>query len=231
MKCEIMRNGQIIAGAMDYDATKVREIVTQNGGDFRLVPARLSSAVKIGTLAIKPVREEKPAKSRMESYTAPTRTEEVDRVVYTYGTQPRSAQSVRDELKRDLAKIHDRYDNGRLVHRDVSIKADLEARINVSGTLDEFKKGTVTSTNWRGREVLEATDDLLEMDGGNRLGGVAKIPVTSEAEMQDLYDAIFGYLSAGFAAKETIEAEIDALSEADLATYQVKKAFDAAAGV
>lgn len=228
MKCEILRNGKIIAGALPYDANRVREMVTNNGGDYRLVPSRLTGAVRIGSLEIKPVQEVKPTLTRMEQYTAPERSETANAVIYTYGTRPRSADTVREELKKRLAEIHSRYDSGRLTHRNVSIKADLEARINASGTLDEFKAGNLTATNWRGREVIESSMDPM---AGEELGGVAKIPVASTVEMQALYDAIFGYLSKGFAAKEAVEEEVDTMLEADLATYSVQQAFDALTSV
>lgn len=215
MKCEIIRNNERIAGPMVFDANTVRDLIARQGGDFRLVPNGLTSAVKIGNITIKPVREIIPAPGRMEQLGMAVRAESEYEVTYTYPVEPRDPELVRASLQSELSRIHDAREAGRITHEGVGIKIDLEARINARGVLDEFKAGTMTETLWRGQAVTE--------------GGPSKIHVTSLAQMQGVYDAILTAVTKGFAAKEAAETLIGAATEAELATLDVQAEFDAIA--
>lgn len=213
MKCEIIRNNERIAGPMVFDANIVRDLIARQGGDFRLVPNGLTAAVKIGGMVIKPVREVVLVPSRMQQLGMPVRSETEYEVTYTWPVEPRDPELVRASLQTKLSRIHDAHEAGRITHEGVGIKIDLEARINARGALDEFKAGTMASTVWRGQVVSE--------------GGQSKIIVTSEAQMQAIYDSISAAVTKGFAAKEAVESLIGAATEAELAALDVQTEFSA----
>jgi hypothetical protein len=207
MKCEISRNGNTIAGVMEFNATKVRDIVARQGGDARLVPNSLTGVLTIGSIVIKPATIVKPSLSRMESMTAAVRTETASQVTYTYGKKARGAELIREELVRSLASVHEAYDKSTTVHRGVTIKTDLEARINAQAVLDEFIAGNVTAAGWNGTD--------------------GQIPVASTEEMQAVKSAINAHLGLGFAAKDSVKTLIKAASESDLETLDVSAEFAA----
>lgn len=218
MKCEIIRNNEIIAGPIEFEANRVRDIVARQGGDFRLVPNSMTAAIQIGTIAIKPVAYSTPTYSRMEQLGPADRVETDHLVTYTHSIIPRNPEAVRTELMGELKRIHDAHDLGTTVYQGVSIKTDLEARINAEGTLSAFADGRLTATLWRGQAIT---------DPDTGIEGPSKVEVTSTADMQALRDAIFGSLAAGFAAKEQVETLIAAATAEDLETLDVRAQFDA----
>lgn len=205
MKCEVIRNGQLVLGTQEFNPEVISKFVAKQGADYRLVPNTMTAAIKIGGIEIKPVREVKPSLDRMSVHSAPVRSETDYEVVYTYGTQAKSEQAIKDSLTLDLSNLHNQYDLDSTVFNGVRIKTDLEARVNVSGTLEAFKSGAIHSTIWRG------------IDG--------KITVNSQADMQVIYDAIFGHISAGFAAKEAVETIIGTATLTDLESLNVETEF------
>lgn len=99
MKCEILRNNSIIAGPLDYDAARIRDIVMRQGGDYRLVPNGLINAVHIGTISILPVKYVKPEITVMQAYGQPERSVTGEAVTYTYPVIERDADEVLEEQK------------------------------------------------------------------------------------------------------------------------------------
>lgn len=220
MKYEIIRNGNKIGGG-EYDAQNVREIIQRHGGDPNLVPRHLTSAVKIATITIKPVREIKPNLGLGQQHALESRTEETGHIVYTYKVVDIPADSIKSALKRRLSAIHDEYEAARFEHEGVMIKADTEAKINSKAMWDEFEAGNVTATEWRGREP---GDELSVGDTA-----VATIPVTDAATAEGIYRAIVAYVTKGFEARGVVEAEINAASDEDIKSYDVLGRFTAVA--
>mgnify|MGYP000471743166 CR=1 FL=1 len=224
MKYEIIRNGEKIAGSGEYDPQHVRDIISRQGGDSRLVPNILTSAVKIATITIKPVREIKPNLAVGQRHVFDNRVENEGDITYNYIVQDIPASSIRASLKASLSGIHDRYEAARFDHRGVMIKADLEARTNATAVLGQFSAGMVTSAPWRGRKPVEDNGLLMGAENGES-SEVDTILVSSTEEMENLYAAIITYLAKGFEARATVEAEIEAATDEDIKTYDASGRF------
>ena len=110
-----------------------------------------------------------------------------------------------------LSEMHDHYETLRFSYRNVLIKADIEARTNAIAILDLFKQDPTMVTHWRGIDPETKK--------------VATITVTGIAEMAALYEAIVGYLAAGFAVRSAIEAEIMASTRIQMTSYSAKQKF------
>lgn len=215
---EIIRNNVTVAGPMPFEASRVRDIVMRQGGDYRLVPNGLNGPRAIGGINLLPVRVAQPALTRMQTYGPPERVVNEEAVTYTYPVVDRETGEVRDELKEALARHHEDRDQGRFEHRGVMIANDLEARINAKGVLEAFESGALTNTHWRGRAL---TNEDTDEEGPNR------IPVASAQEMKAIYDAIFGRLNACFAAREAVDEMLNTASDEGLAALDVRAEFDA----
>lgn len=110
MQIEIIRNKALIAGPMLYDAARVRDIVMRQGGDYRLIPNGLVSAVHIGSISILPVRNVKPDITIIQAYGSPERTVSNDEVVYTYPVVERDPAEVLEEQRaKKLREINSAY--------------------------------------------------------------------------------------------------------------------------
>lgn len=219
MQVEIVRNDRVIAGPMPFEAARVRDIVARQGGDYRLIPNGMEVALNIKGVQVLPVKHDRPSINvRTERYGTPERTVTDTGVVYAYPVEGREAEDIRTELAGELAAHHEAEDQGRFEHRGVMIACDLEARINARGVLEAFENGMLTETRWRGRSKV--SDETGEE-------GPSRIPVTSAAEMKAIHDAIFARLNACFAAREAVDELLEAASEADLATLDVRAEFDA----
>lgn len=225
MKCEIIRNDMKIAGPMTFDPQEVKAIIARQGANANLVPPNLTSAVKISTIVIKPVKEIRPNLTAAQRYGAATRSENDYEVTYTYDVVTKTDEEMRSNLLKRLSAVHDDYEATRFDHRGVLIKADLEARINAKATVDLFREGILTSGEWRGKLPNAATTDPF-MDLGKSLEN-GRIPMTSTADAEGIYGAIVNYLGKGFAARSMVETELAALSGADLVGYDVKGKFTA----
>lgn len=103
MQIEIIRNDQLIAGPMPYDAARVRDIVMRQGGDYRLVPNGLISAIHIGTISVLPVFYIKPEITVSQTYGSPERSATADAVTYTYPIVDRDPTEVLAERKQERA--------------------------------------------------------------------------------------------------------------------------------
>jgi len=99
MRTEILRNNSLIAGPMDYDAARVRDIVMRQGGDYRLIPNGLINAIHIGTISVLPVRNVKPEITVMQAYGQPERSVTDDAVTYTYPVIERDPAEVLEEQR------------------------------------------------------------------------------------------------------------------------------------
>lgn len=208
MQVEILRNSRVLAGAMDFDAAKVRDIVARQGGNSALVPNGLTGVLNIGSIVIKPVQIIKPALTRMEVHGAAVRTETDSLVTYTYSKESRDIELVRDDLMRTLSTVHEQHDMGTAVHNGVTIKTDLEARINSRLVIDAFSDGSATSGSWNG------------VDG--------QIPLADLADIQAIKTTIDQHLALGFAAKASVRTLLEAANSAELETVNVKAEFDEA---
>ncbi|MFG6139517.1 hypothetical protein [Halomonas sp. B23F22_10] len=114
------------------------------------------------------------------------------------------AEVTHDDLRAELARVHDEYTNGTTTHRGVQIAIDVEARVNARGVLDAVKSGQQpVPLQW--------------------FAGSESLAISSEVEMQALHDAIFDALRRGFAAKGEVLAKIPGIQ--DPANYSVATAF------
>lgn len=221
MQVAIIRNDSIIAGPIRYSAERVRDIVMRQGANPALVPNGLTSALNLGRIKVLPVREDRPdLNERTEHYGTPADTIGATSVTRAYPVEAREPDEIRESLQRELAEYHERQDAGSFEYQGVMIANDLEARINADGILKAFENGTLTERKWRGEPI---TDEETGEEGPSR------ITVSSTAEMQSIYDAIFARLNGCFAAREAVEDMLEAATDEDLATFDVQAEFDSAA--
>jgi hypothetical protein len=224
MKCEVIRNGQKIAGPIEFDPQQMRNLIARQGANADLVPPLLTSAVKIASIVIKPVREVRPNLTASQRYGGYERTESDYDVTYTYEVVEKTDEEVRSKLLSRLADIHNEYEVSRFEYQGVLIKADLEARINAKATLDLFATGALTSGEWRGKVPSANTVEGLAVTNDAKLEN-GRIPLTSVQDVGGVYGAIVGYLGAGFAARSIIEDEINNATGVDLIQYDVMGKF------
>jgi hypothetical protein len=227
MKCEIFRNGNKIAGPMEFDPKIVRDVVARQGGNMNLVPPRLTSAVQIATIDIKPVVEVKPNLTKTQKHGQPTRTEEPTLVTYTFPVVDKTVAELRAEYLKRLSDLHEKYEQDRFEYNGILIKADFEARINVMATLDLFTSGAITSTEWRGK-VPATGNDFNPMDPSSAPLENGRIELNSLADAQGVYGAIVSRLNAGFTARSAIEQVINSSTLEALTDYNVRSEFEAA---
>ncbi|MFI8748778.1 hypothetical protein ACIGG6_02060 [Vreelandella lionensis] len=110
MQIEILRNDRLIAGPIPWDASRVRDIIMRQGGDYRLVPNGFISPIHIGSISVLPVRSVKPELTVMQAYGQPERTASNDEVVYTYPVVERDYDEVLEEQRaKKLNEINNAY--------------------------------------------------------------------------------------------------------------------------
>lgn len=200
MLCEYVGPGGDIRGPFKYDRSTIGHRLTRWGVKFKNLPGTLTKAIDLDGGMLYPVEVNKPAARPSDEITLESRVVGQDKIIYTYRVEPRNAQALRMQLLERVAGRHALYELGYTELQGVAIRTDLEARINVSETLKQFKSGKLTSAKWRGKN--------------------GKIPINSADDLQQVYDAIFTYLHNGFIAKEVAEDAIanagdEALHELD----------------
>ena len=99
MKCEIIRNHALIAGPMDWDASRIRDIVMRQGGDYRLIPNGFYKAIHVGSISVLPVRHVKPNIMITQAYGQPERSVNAGEVVYTHPVIERDVAEVLEEQR------------------------------------------------------------------------------------------------------------------------------------
>ena len=221
MKCEVFRGNKKVMGPMEYDVSKIKSYVTRQGCDESLLPRILTGRVNIATISIMPIREVKPNLIPGKKYGPYTRRESGDEIIYDYPLVSQTREELLNKHLKRLAELHDEYENGRAVYEGVAIKVDMEARINAKATLDLFKDGVLTATEWRGIEAVD-TSDPHYIPGSE---GKATIPVNSLQQMASIYGAIIDYLARGFNARSKVEDEIKLLTNTQLATFDSRSRF------
>ena len=217
MKCEILRGDRVIMQNRLFVQDDVKRLIARHGGDVSKVPVRFSKKITMGTISIYPVREVYTADGFSFS-TNPVRTVEDNAVVYTYGSQPMSVTEIATRIKATASKLHDDYEAGMVEYEGVFIAIDLEARINVTGLVDNFEAGVLTEQEWRGRTAPEG-------------GEIATVMISSTEEAKALKAFITAAVAKGFGARSVIESELQALIDADdlegIKAYNVQERFDA----
>lgn len=223
MKCEIIRNGIKLAGPMDYNMDSIKNIIGRHGGNVNLVPFNLSSAVSIGGIVIKRVRDIRPNLTRMTRHVFDRREETAGEVIYHYTVANKSPSSVRAELKNQLSQLQDNYASSPMNYNGVMINTGLETRINMQAALNRFIGGEMTSVQWRGKAASEG--NVLDVASTSER---ARVDIASTTEMQALYDATFVHIAKGIQAQSSLEEAIDALTDVELSAYDLRGAFNAA---
>jgi len=219
MQVEIVKEGVKIAGPFEYNIDRVRELIGSRGGDTRIIPLTFSGTFKVGNIDVKRVVEDRPEITKTQRHVFDSREETADAIIYHYIVADREVSELKRMMIGELSRIHDVYESKRAEHNGVLVNTDLEARIAIKDVLDRFNSGSLTSITWRGKVAPSGGFDPVM--GGSLENG--RIEITSTAEMQALYDTVIGYLSAGFAARQTLEDQINAATTlADLDAINIQ---------
>lgn len=99
MQVEILRDGELIAGPMPWDAARVRDIVMRQGGDYRLIPNGFLKAAHISSISVLPVRHIKPELAKGQAYGAADRAVTDEEVRYTYPVRDMAPEELEQELE------------------------------------------------------------------------------------------------------------------------------------
>lgn len=225
MKVELIRSGKKIAGPIEWDQTAIRNIISAHGGNDALVPANFSNSMTISTIDIKRVVEDKPSITNVERHVMGSREETASEVIYHYTVAPMTVSGKQSQLRSALSAMHDAYEAGTVIHRDVAIKVDLEARIAIKDVMDQFNAAAITSIVWRGK--VPSTDIDIDILTGGDSGQNARIAIASTLEMTALYEAVKGYLNKGFIARSAVEDLINSGTLAELGALSLRKEWNA----
>lgn len=217
MKCEILRGNRVIMQSRSFVQDDVKRLIAKHGGDVSKVPVSFSKKITMGSITLYPVREIHNTDAFSVS-TNPVRTVEDDAVVYTYDSHPMSVTDIATRIKATASRLHDKYEAGMVEYEGVYIAIDLEARINVTGLVDNFEAGVLTEQEWRGRTAPEG-------------GVIATVLISSTEEAKALKAFITAAVAKGFGARAVIESELQALIDADdlggIKAYNVQERFEA----
>lgn len=199
MNCEIIRGELVIAQNIPFNQEDVRKLIGKHGGNPAVVPSQIDEKIETGTITIYPVINAHNT-DFLKVEDGYEREVGEDYVTYTYLYRDKTAMELADEYLSVLSDTHDKYEAGRVDYAGVFIKIDLEARINVTGLVDNFEAGLLTTEQWRGTTTAEG-------------GTVSTLSIESVEDAKDLKLGITTAVAKGFGARATAEQEIATMVE------------------
>ena len=219
MNCEIIRSGNVIAGPLAYEQKAIENIVARQGGDIRLIPARLVGAITVGSIVIKPVVENKPTLTVLEKHRFDSRVENENNVVYAYTKSAKTVDEVKTTLLNALSGIHRKYKDGYLTYEGVLVRANPDSLALLANAKLFYDGGTVI---WRCK--TPPTGQLGVPDRGRPLA-CARLTLTSQADIDALYAAVSTYINAGVLARNAIEDVIESATLVELGELDIAGEF------
>lgn len=189
MYCELVYNNEKWRGPLKYNTEQMRSLLVQLGLPNIPLPTTLDSPLPIyAGIVLYPSTFDRPTPPAGYLLSHATRVVENNWVKYTFGIVPRDVEAARASLITTLGTRHELYESERLDFNGIMIMADLEARVNVTHAYEKFQSGRYRWVRWRGNN--------------------GTVWITSVSQMEELYNAIVGYVENGFAAKEMVEQSI-----------------------